>query len=161
MSYRWTNCFGPISYTRLPAWSRISSTTRSSNSISGTIMKRVGRPQRRQPRSLADLSRKPQSQQAASEEPTRVVRRRLESYQPTKRTAEQGGRPLTKLEIASIKVQAKCKLNSAAFYPQKLTLCSRRCALYETIPHETLHRIPTEKQKGPFCPNRTREASIG
>ena len=109
MNCRWTNCFGPISHTRLPAWSRVISTARSSKNINGTIMKRVGKPQRRQPRSLTDLSRGPHPRQPTSEEPVRVVRRRLDSYQPTKKTAVQGGRPLTKLEIASLKMQAKCK----------------------------------------------------
>lgn len=124
MRCRWTNCFGPISHTRLPAWSRVISAARSSNNVNGTIMKRIGRPQRRQPRSLAEISRKAQPQQATSQEPARVVRRRLESYQPTKKTASQGGRPLTKLEIASIKLQAKCRcILFKPFCPQ-LTLDS-------------------------------------
>ena len=121
---RWTSCFGPISHTRLPAWSRVLSAARSSSNINGTIMKRVGKPQRRQPRSLADLSRKAQPQQTTGQEPARVVRRRLESYQPTKKTAGQSGRPLTKLEIASIKMQAKCKRIPCEHFWPRLTLNS-------------------------------------
>lgn len=77
-------------------------------------MKRVGKPVRQRPRSTAAATTRKALTEKTPEDVNRVVRRRLESYKSLADDVEQSGKPMTKLEVASIKMQAKGELARAA-----------------------------------------------
>ncbi|XWX01788.1 hypothetical protein V2A60_009817 [Cordyceps javanica] len=110
---RWSNHFqGPRARTQLRAWSRVEFPSQSARNFSGTIMKRVGFPiphDMNAPTIPLPVAQNPIELPviAADGMPTRRVVRRLDSYKPSEEEWHVKGRPLTRLDMAGLQMQAQ------------------------------------------------------
>lgn len=111
---KWTSHLqGPRARTQLRAWSRVQLPSQSTRNFSGTVMKRVGLPIPRPAKPSATT--RPATSAPAPKEPAmaedgmpvRRVLRRLESYEASDEECPVKGKPLSKLEMAGLQMQAK------------------------------------------------------
>lgn len=113
---KWSNHFqGPRARTQLRAWSRVELPSQSTRNFSGTVMKRVGLPIPRPtkpstiPVPAAVAAPRSIEKPAIADDgmPARRVLRRLESYEASDEECQIKGKPLSKLEMAGLQLQAK------------------------------------------------------
>lgn len=121
LSRKWSTHFqGPRARTQLRAWSRVQLPSQSTRNCTGTIMKRVGLPIPRPLKATAIPAPATTNTietpvMAEDGMPLRRVLRRLDSYEASEAECETQGKPLSKLEMAGLQIQAKGKKTVLSF----------------------------------------------